>query len=185
MLFSFLKSDKTMWVHRGLTAGTSVEPKVFDNSFGPAPVAGDTRIAAVGAIRAYPGNGNRYRVYVRSMNPTTGALGAVKQISTTTEEASLLGFDLVHLVTPNQPATARFLAFWRTWSGELRYAKSLTTNPSGAWSAPITVKRATHGTYSSFTNPSGNQFWVTSNAYRRIGTQSYPVVIATRIAVDR
>lgn len=183
MLLTFQDSTGGMWVHRGLVAGTGAEVKVFDHRVGPTPVAGGTLNAAVGAVRNVPGN-KTYRAYVRGINPTTGALGAVKQISSTTEGVSPNGFDLVHLVLPNSGTTGRFLAVWQTYSGELRYAKSMTTNPAGTWSTPITVKKATHGSYSYFANPSANQWWMVSTGLRTINGKYYSVVIATRIATD-
>ncbi len=184
LLFSFQTSAGPVYVHRGLASGDTAETKVFTHQFGPVPVAGDSKSAAVGAIRAWAGNGNRYRVYARSINPVTGALGQIRQLSANTEEVSTLTYRLQHLVLPNAGATGRFLAVWVKGNGDLRWAKSLTSNPSGAWSTPISVKKSSHGQYSSFASPSANQYWMVALGYRAKGGKSRPVVVATRIGVD-
>jgi len=184
LLLSFQSSQGPVFVHRGVTVGEAVEVRAFTKQFGPVPVAGDAKGAAVGAIRAWPGNGNRYRVYVRSINPATGSLGTIKQLSAKDEEVSTLTYQLQHLATPNAGATGRLLAVWVKDNGDLRWAKSLTTNPSGAWSTPITVKKAVHGKYSHFTSPSANQYWMVSLGYRVKGGANRPVVVATRVGVD-
>jgi len=184
-LFAFEDSGTGLWVHRGVTPGSSRDVKAFGSHSGPTPIAGDTINAAIGAIRAYPANGNKNRVYVRAMNPTTGQLGLIKQISSSSEEVTTVGFDLASIVGTNGAATGRYIAVWSTHNGDLRWSKSMTSNPAGSWSAPITVKKARQGSYASFGYPSANQVWMVSKAVRFIGSTTYEVMVTTRIGTDR
>jgi hypothetical protein len=185
LFFAFEDAGTGLWVHRGTTPGSARDVKAFGSHSGPTPIAGDGINAAIGAIRSYPANGNRNRVYVRAINPTTGALGPIKQISSTSEYVTTNGFDLVNIVGTNGAATGRYIAVWSTYGGDLRWSKSMTSNPAGAWSTPITVKKNRQGSYAYFGYPSANQVWMVSMALRTIGAKTYEVMVASRIGTDR